>query len=378
MARRIKVFVLIKGLGFGGAEKLLELALPYIDRNRFEYEVGYLLPWKNALVPEFEKAGIPTYCLNQRKPYDVRVLTRLAGLLRHHSVDVLHLHLPYAGIVGRIASKMAPVKVVIYTEHNLWQRYHRLTAAANRWTFGWNDAVIAVAEEVERSIQCHIGLRGKPKLSTIPNGVDLEYLAALPRGAQGVKEEFHIPLDHQLVVHVANFTPKKRHVDLLAAAQTVLKQEPLVTFLLVGQGPLEAATMALAHELGIADRVVFAGLRSDAQALIAGGDLFVLSSEYEGLPVSLLEAMAIGTPVVATRVGGIPEVITDGVEGFLVEPLKPDQLSYKLLNLLHSPELQQRFSENGRKRVQEQFDVRRMVERTEALYDRVLAEKEAS
>ena len=134
--------------------------------------------------------------------------------------------------------------------------------------------------------------------------------------------------------------------------------------------------MPPAHQLGIEERVVFTGLRTDATRLIAAADLFVLSSLYEGLPVSLLEAMAIGTPVVATRVGGIPEAVTDGVEGFLVDPLNPGQLAEKILSVLRDPKLQQRFAINGTKAVRERYDVRKMVKRTERLYEKILARKQ--
>jgi glycosyltransferase involved in cell wall biosynthesis len=150
----------------------------------------------------------------------------------------LHLHLPYTGILGRLAGRLAPVKAVVYTEHNLWERYHWLTSAANRLTFGYNDAVIAVSDEVKHSIQARYNrnhMNGKPKLCTILNGVDSDQLTADSQGRHGVKPEFGIPDSHRLVVHVANFTPKKRHEDLVRAARLVIDQDPQVSFLLVGQ-----------------------------------------------------------------------------------------------------------------------------------------------
>ncbi len=375
MNHRTKVFLLIKGLGFGGAERLLQLGLPHWDREQFDYEVGYLLPWKDALVPAFQQAGIPVHCLNHRHAYDLRVVQRLARLLRQRQVDLLHVHLPYTGSVGRLASKLAPVKGVVYTEHNVWERLNRFTYMANRWTYGWNDAVIAVSNEVEHSIRAHYKVNGKPSLRTIQNGVDVDQLIESSQGHQGVRAEFGIPAHHRLVIHVGSFLPKKRHTDLLAAAQIALRQDPAITFLLVGYGPLEAEIKAQARELGLTDRVVFTGMRADAPRLIAAADLFVLPSQYEGLPISLLEAMALGRPVVASSVGGVPEVITDGVEGLLVEPLKPEQLAEKILLVLRSPELQIRFSQNGPLRVRAQFGAQRMIATTEDLYRQVLAGK---
>jgi L-malate glycosyltransferase len=375
MGSRQKVMWLIKGLGIGGAERLLELALPHVDTTRYEYEVGYLLPWKNALVPAFEKAGIPVFCLNQSKAYDARVVPNLVGLLKERQVDLLHIHLPYTGILGRVASRMAPVKAVVYTEHNLWERYHWLTGAANRFTFGYNDAVIAVSDEVENSIRSRYRVNGKPKLCTIPNGVDVDQLALDARDSQGVKPEFGIPQDNRLVVHVANFTPKKRHEDLIRAARMVVDRDPQTSFLLVGQGPLEADIRAQARAQNLQDNVVFAGFRTDAPRIIAAADVFVLPSLYEGLPIAMLEAMALGRPVVASRVGGVPQVISDGIDGFLVDPLEPGQLAEKVLAVLHDPKLQQKLSTNAVKTVREHFSVERMVASIESLYASVLAEK---
>lgn len=375
MGRRKKVMWLIKGLGVGGAERLLEIALPYVDNSRYDYEVAYLLPWKNALVPAFEEAGLPIFCLNHRKAYDARVILRLAQLLKERQVDLLHVHLPYSGILGRVASRLAPVKGVVYSEHNLWERYHWLTSAANRLTFGYNDAVIAVSSEVEQSIRCRYKPHSRQRLCTILNGVDIDQLVTNSQGSHGVKPEFGIPDNHSLIVHVANFTAKKRHQDLIQAARMVIDQNPQTTFLLVGQGPLEPDVMAQAKALKLENNVVFAGFRTDAPRLIAAADVFVLPSLYEGLPIAMLEAMALGRPVVASRVGGVPEAITDGVDGLLVDTLAPSQLAERVLTLLHSAELRQRLSENAVQKVRDHFSVQRMVKSTEALYSSVLAGK---
>lgn len=381
MVTRKKVMWLIKGLGIGGAERLLELALPYLDNSSFEYEVAYLLPHKNALVPAFEQAGVPVFCLNRTRAYDARVVPQLVRLFRERRVDLLHLHLPYTGILGRVASRLAPVRAVVYTEHNLWERYHWLTSAANRLTFGYNDAVIAVSDEVKHSIQSQYKfngkLEGKPKLCTILNGVDTDQLLADSQDRHSVKPEFGIPDHHQLVVHVANFTPKKRHEDLIRAARLVIDQEPQVTFLLVGQGPLEPDIRAQVKNLNLAGNVVFAGFRTDAPRLIGAADVFVLPSQFEGLPIAMLEAMALGRPVIASRVGGVPEVISDGVDGLLIDPLSPGQLAEKILAVINCEDLREKLANNALLKVREHFGVKRMVSSTEALYRTVLTEKGA-
>ena len=150
---RLNVLWLIKGLGSGGAENLLVSAARHIDRDRFNYSAAYFLPWKNALVGDLEAAGVPVTCLNQKKPYDFRALFSLNRKFRKDHIDILHAHLPYPGIVGRLASKFSPVKTVVYSEHNVWERYHRFTYLANKLTYKLNDAVVAVSEDVENSIR---------------------------------------------------------------------------------------------------------------------------------------------------------------------------------------------------------------------------------
>lgn len=377
MIRRQKVLWLIKGLGLGGAEKLLSLSLPHIDREKYDYEVAYLLPWKDALVDDFTRENIPVHCLNQSKAYDVRAVWNLNKLLRQRNVDVLHVHLPYSGIMGRIASRMSPVKAVVYTEHNLWQRYHKATSLFNKMTYRWNDAVIAVSREVERSIRDNYSVNGKPALDVIHNGVDIEQLQSVVDTGRDIRPEFGIPADHALVAHVANFTPKKRHCDLLHAIKLVKDQNPKVTFILVGQGPLQDQMKEQATELGINDNVVFAGFRLDAADIMAAADMFVLPSQFEGMPVSMLEAMALGTPVIAARVGGIPEVLEDNRDGILIDPKNPKQLADNVLKLITDKTLKKTLADNALEKVRQHFSIEDMVHSTESVYDQMLNKAKA-
>lgn len=372
MAERARVLWLIKGLGAGGAESLLLSAARHIDRGRFDYQAAYFLPWKDALVGRLEEAGIPVTCLNQGRPWDVRAGAGLVRLLRRERIDILHAHLPYSGIAGRLAARLSPVRAVVYSEHNVWERYHRLTYLANRATFGLNDAVIAVSEDVERSIRAGSRINGRPSLGAIPNGVDTYELGLVPRDGAGVRSELGIPAGNDVVVTVANFTPKKRHTDLMKAAARVVGARPATTFLLVGQGPLEGDVRREAEALGISGSVVFAGFRPDAVRLIAGSDLFVLSSQFEGMPVSILEAMAVGTPVLSTSVGGVPEVVTDGVDGLLCGPLRPDVLAGRILEALGDPALRSSLASAAGVLVRREFDVGRMVRSTEEIYTGLL------
>ncbi|MDR7418500.1 MAG: glycosyltransferase [Armatimonadota bacterium] len=370
MAERARVLILIKGLGVGGAERLLEAAVPHLDRDRYDYRIAYFLPWKNALVPAFERAGIPVHNLAMRVDVDVRVLVRLFRLLRRERIDLIHAHLPVAGVWGRVAARLAGRVRIVYTEHNVPERYARLTRELNRRTYRMNEVVIAVSEEVRKAVAAYAN--GRPRIVTIQNTVDVDAIAATPVEAAAVRREFGLPEEALLVTTVGNLTPKKGHAHLLAAAAQVAARVPNVRFLLVGQGPLADELRAEADRLRLDGTFVFAGYRADAIRLMAASDLFVLSSLFEGLPVTLLEAMALGKPSVVTRVGGIPEVVDDA-SSMLVAPGDPAALAEAIAGLLTAPARRAQMGAAAREQARRRYGVGQMVRAVEQVYADVLA-----
>jgi glycosyltransferase involved in cell wall biosynthesis len=356
------VLVVIKGLGRGGAEQLLASAAPYLDRERYRYQFAYLLPWKDSLVPELATAGFPVHCLEGAG--GAGWVGRLRALLRRQRIGLVHAHSPVAAAGARLVAGRGTQ--VVYTEHNLWSRYHRATFAANLVTFPRNDHVFAVSDMVAASIRYPGPLRllPMPAVETLHHGVDP---AVVVENADGVRGELGIPEDAPVVGSVANFKAAKDHATLLRATALLRRAVPGVRLLLVGQGPLEAQTRRQAAELGLGETVVFAGFRGDARRLAAALDVFTLSSTFEGLPIALLEAMALGRPAVVTRVGGVPEVVTDGVQGLLVPPRDPAALAEALACLLGDPRLRARMGTAARARALD-FDIRKAVRRMEQVY----------
>jgi glycosyltransferase involved in cell wall biosynthesis len=374
MAHRARVLLLIKGLGVGGAERLLEAAIPHLDHERFDYQVAYFLPWKSALVPPFVAARIPVHDLRMRLAGDPRVLGRLVGLMRREQIDLVHAHLPVAGIWGRIAARLAGVRRVVYTEHNVPERYTLVTRELNRRTYRMNDVVVAVSDEVRRGIAGYAGAR--PTIVTIRNAVDVDAIAATPVESAAVRREFGFPPDALLVTAVGNLTPKKGHVHLLAAARRVVVGCPSARFLIVGHGPLADDLRAEAARSGLNGSLVFAGFRPDAVRLMAASDLFVLSSLFEGLPVTLLEAMALGKPSVVTRAGGIPEV-TDERSSIIVPPGDVDALIGAIGALLDSPDRRARMGVAAQEQARSRYGVPQMVRAIEQIYTGLLQERRA-
>jgi glycosyltransferase involved in cell wall biosynthesis len=363
---RHRVLLLIKGLGRGGAELLLAAAAPHLDRERFDYRVAYLLPWKDAVVADLEGSGLPVVCLDGGRGSGW--LRRLRALVDGQRIDLVHAHSPVPAVGARLVLWRRRDVAVVYTEHNVWPSYHPLTRVANRLTFSRNDHVFTVSEDVRASVRRRPA-RG-PVVETLYHGLDPGSAAAW--SPAGVREELGIPASAPLVVTVANFRRDKGHPYLLEAAALVRHQLPEVRFVLVGLGPLEAEMRERARRMALDGTVVFTGFRQDARRIVAAADVFVLASLREGLPIALLEAMAAGVPPVVTGVGGMPEVVEDGRHGSVVPPADPAALARAVAALLGDPATHRRMAEAARRRGAE-FDIRLAVRRTEQVYGELLS-----
>lgn len=367
-----RILLLIKGLGRGGAEQLLASGAPYLDTSRFQYEVAYLLPWKNALVGDLQRRGLRVHCLAGAR--GGAWVIRLRRLLVERRIDLVHAHSPYPAIAARLALSHRRPSLVT-TEHNEWGRYHPATYWGNLLSFPRNDHVFAVSDCVRGSIRYPGPLRSlrMPPVETLHHGLDPS--AAGEWGpADGVREELGIPEDIPVVGTVANFKEHKGYPYLLEAAVRVRRAIPEVRFVLVGQGTLEAGIRRRAHDLGLAGTVIFTGYREDAQRLMSTFDVFVLASLHEGLPIALVEAMSLGRAPVVTAVGGVPEVVTDGIHGLVVPPRNPDAMAGAIATLLRDRPLRLRLGEASRRRAAD-FDIRTAVRRMEEVYEELLARR---
>lgn len=358
------VLVVVKGLGLGGAERLVAESVVHAitQDERYRYEVAYVLPWKDQLVTRLTSSGVPTTCIGGPGGSLVRAGRRIRSMSRRF--DLVHAHLPATGILARVLSS-APV---IYTEHNIASSYRQPTRLLNRITYGRNTAVTAVSDAVQQSL---IGYPG-PTPITVRNGVAVDDISG---AADSVREEFGIGAEQRLVVHIGNIRPHKGHENLIRATNELAQRAPDVMVLSAGTekhpGDVERLE-ALASSQGIDHRIRFLGRRDDAHRLIAAADLLVNPSDVEGLPVVILEAMMLGTPVVATDVGGVSTVIQDAVTGWLVPARDPSALADAVQAALDSPAKRARCVEAARTLVEADYGIGRMVCEFEDLYDRIL------
>jgi glycosyltransferase involved in cell wall biosynthesis len=363
---RIRVLWCSKGLGPGGAERLLVAAAQVADHDTFAYEAAYLLPWKDHLVPELTAAGVRVGCLGGGRDWDLRWLARLARRLRREPVDVVHLHSPYlAGFVRPLVRSLPRRRRphLVTTEHNAWSTFAAPTRLLNAWTAPLDDATFAVSQETLESMSPRVRARAE----VLVHGVALERLRALGAERDAVRAELGVGPATLLVGTVANYRAQKDYPTLLRAARTVADTGADVRFVAVGQGPEETAIAALHAELRLEGVVTLTGYRPDATRVLAGCDAFCLSSRWEGLPVALMEALALGLPVVATAVGGVAETVTDGREGLLVPPEDPSALAEAILSLAADP-MRRTAMAAAAARAGERFDIRVAVRRLEDAY----------
>ncbi len=357
---------LIGALSTGGAERSVVNYLLNADRLDFRHTV-VCLGARGELAPVVEAIGIGVHVERIRRRYLLPGLLRLARWMRRERVDVVHAHMFDAALYGRIASLIAGVPVTVLTEHGpeLWKGPVHI--ALDRWLNSMNARHIAVAHEgLELRVRRE---RVRPdRITVIPNGVDIPAASHAVHRARRAREEFGLAPDAPVIGSVGRFVPAKGYHHLLAAFLLARKDVPDLRWLAIGDGDLRASIAAQAKEAGLENAVVWAGMRSDVEAILPSLNLWVMSSVEEGLPVALLEAMAAGCAIVATRVGGIPDAVKDGREATLVPAADPSALAEAIVDLLRNPEKARRLGDAARRRAEAEYSIQSVARRIEAIY----------
>jgi glycosyltransferase involved in cell wall biosynthesis len=364
----LRVLWLVKGLGPGGAERLLVEHAAGGDRAEFHYEVAYLLDWKRHLVPELTALGVDAHGLGVSTEWDPRWVIRLHRLVRRGRFDVVHAHSPLVASIARILVRTIPRAhrpALVYTEHNRWPSYHRVTRFANRSTYALDDATFAVSSDVRDSVSP----RYRRRVEVVIHGVDVTRVRAQRTARDATRAELGVTPGELLAVTVANLRPGKNYPGLLAAARIVVDHGLPVRFVAAGQGQLEAEIRAMHERSGLGERFRLLGYRDDTTRLIAAADLFVLASHHEGLPVTVMEALTLGVPVVAPAVGGLPEVVATDQNGILVEPGSSTALAAAVEEAF-DPAVHERLA-TGAAGTGDRFSSTAAITRIEAAYRRV-------
>ncbi|GAA0374390.1 hypothetical protein GCM10009530_26120 [Microbispora corallina] len=328
--RGLRVCEVVKTLDPGGAEVLLVerllTARRRIVNSAVDYTVICLRASTGELIERLRSAGVTVVDLSSCPR--ALVYARLAAMVRRFAPDVLNVHSPAPGIVLRPFVRLTRRRsVLVSTVHGIqWPK----TMFLDRLTRRLDDRTVAVSPAVAQSR----AVAGCRRLLTRIHGVDVRNQREWAARAADVRREFDVPESAFLCVTIANFRPEKNHRMLVQAASEVVRARPDAVFLLAGEGPLRDAVVRDVRERRLAGQVRVLGRVSGARRLIAAADLLVLSSHHEGLPVVVMEALAAGVPVVSTRVGGLPDLITSGRNGILTEPGSPGALARAVLQAM--------------------------------------------
>jgi len=382
-SKRIKVVHIITMLELGGAQEITLHQLEHLSRDRFE---PVLLAGPGGILDEQarELSGVrvrfvPRLVRPVRPWKDLGALFDLKRILVEEAPGLVHTHSSKAGILGRWAARLAGVPVRVHSIHGfgfndgqswpLRQAFVRAERAAGRVTTGFTADAAANFTKGRR----HGVLHGAPE-QVIRCAIRPERFVPAPQAVAAVRGELGIPEDHLVVGMVGCLKPQKAPVDFVRAAARVAEACPKTSFFLAGDGELRSAVEAAVSRLGLGERFRLLGWRDDVPLLLQLCDVVALSSLWEGLPRVFPQAMACGRPIVANRVDGAPEAVEDGVNGFLVDPGRPEQLAGRIIEVLEDRDLRQRMGRRALERV-EPFTVTRMMADLEAFYERLLEDR---
>lgn len=366
-----RVMFVVPDLQIGGAERHVATLLPRLDPDRFTPTV-VCLGAEGVLFPTLAGAGIEAVALHRSKRQALPALLDLVAVMRRVRPDVVILRGYNAETLGRIAARMAGVRRTIVWVHHIGDLTPRgnVRTVVDRMLDHWTDAYFGVAEAQRSYLTAGLGFPDG-KTHIIRNGVDPD-LFDVDTDRRPLRE-FRWAPDGPVVGILAALRPEKDHGTFLRAARIVVDILPEAKFLVVGDGETRPQIERLRLELGLERHVQLTGVRSDVARLLRAVDVFSLSSAtVECFPMALLEAMACGRPAVCTAVGGVPEMIDDGVTGYLVPPRDPERLADRLVRVLSDPEAARRMGIAGRRRVEEEFTLTRSVAGAQNAIDRVV------
>ncbi|MGQ0634369.1 MAG: glycosyltransferase [Planctomycetaceae bacterium] len=361
--RPVSVVHLVLNLNIGGLERVVYDLVRCADRERFTVQV-LCLGETGPLGSAIEELGITVESLDIYRKGPLAAVIALARRLRTLRPDVLHTHNAVPHLIGAPAARLSGVPTVVHTRHgrHLYQGWK--TGLMNRLACRLTNRMVAVSSDAAEVSCNHDGV-SRHSVDVIWNGIDVSQFPLRAQTASAASRR---------AIHVSRLADDiKDQRTLLRAARIVADAEPEFILDIVGDGPDRAPLEALSEELSLQSHVRFLGYRRDVRDLLSDADVFVLSSLTEGLSISILEAMAVGLPVVATNVGGNPEVVVEEETGLLVPARSPEELASALLRVFRQPNWGAQLGAAGRRRVEQHFDLRQVAAKYEELYLRLIS-----
>ena len=356
----MKILQVIPYFCFGGAETMCENLTYALTNLGHSVTVVSLFPDRTPISGRMEEAGIRILYLDKKPGLDLSMFTKLAKIMRQEKPDVVHTHLNVIKYAA-VSAKLAGIRRSVHTVHNVAKEEAEglLQKISNTVYFrlGWS-VPVALSPEVQRTVVSLYGMRAE-KVPVIYNGVDLS--RCMP------KTDYALGAPVQLL-HVGRFNYQKNHRGLLDAFSLILKQKPDCCLNLVGDGELQQEVEAYAEALGIREKVIFHGSQTNVYPYLQNADVFLLPSRFEGMPMTIIEAMGTGLPVVASAVGGVPDMLRNGESGLLVSQ-EPQAVADAVLQLLQREDLRRTLGENARED-SKQFGAEYMAEAYCEIYNR--------
>ena len=369
--RRLRVVTLVDlpvARGGGGAELLSILTTARLDPDRFDRTLCATRSIDEPH-PVIADSGTRLLVLGRRSPLSLASWRPLISVIRRERVDVIHAHKFGSNVWASVIGRWTGVPVVIAHEHTWAYEGDLRRKLLDRHLIGRLATTVVAVSRADRDRMISYERLPPEKVVFVPNGIP----PLRPPTGIDARAEFGIPAAAPLVTAVAVLRAQKTLDVLVRAAAALRPRLPDARFLIVGQGPERGRLERLVAELDLREVVIFAGDRSDVPDLVRACDVAALSSAYEGSPLAIMEYMAAAKPVVATRVGGVPDLIEDGVHGLLVEPGQPGLLADALYRLLTSPTLRATMGAAGAERQRREFDIDVMVGHLEDLYEELYA-----
>ncbi len=359
---RVRVLLMIWSLEVGGAERVVSLLAQNLDADRFDVHVA-CLNHRGVLADELEKKGIPVHALHKKGAIDLGFLVRLIRLIRKEKIDLVHTHLWGANLWGRLAAWWTH-RACIVTEHNVdtWKKPFHFWM--DRKLAPWSRYVITVSNAVAQYYQEHKLPKGLCRV--IPNGIDVNRFPASQTSS--LYQELGWVDDEVVFAAIGRLVPAKNQKVFVESMAQVIAKHPQARALILGQGPLEKELKQQIEDLGLQGKVVMPGVRHDMPQILAGLKAVVFTSQREGLPMVLLEAMASGLPVVSTPVGGVPEVLRNDENGWLIAENDVTATTERLCWMIDHAEAVQQAGKTAQKLIRDTLSVSAMTVQHESLY----------
>lgn len=369
-----KILHIVEDLKIGGLEKVLASIVLSLDKTKYDVQVWCLARGGDTAQALIDQ-GIPLKILNLESYYNPFNIIHLGMAMKGERFQIIHAHGYFAGTFGRLAAILARVPAIVVHVHSTYYHYSKRNLLIEKFLSYFTDRIICVSQAVERFVTVNERIR-KEKTCLIYNAVEPPDHLMNDQQRSEMTASLGFDAEAIIIAVVASLTANKGHGVLMSAFQQVFSTHPSSRLLIVGDGPLREQLETEAQRQKMDGAIVFTGIRNDVFELLQASDIFVLPSIVrEGLSLALIEAMSANLPVVGTAVGGIPEVIEDGENGFLVSPGSSAQLAGALKKLVNDQALRTGMGRRGRQIYEKRFTVPTMIKQIETLYDQLLAEK---